>query len=69
MRQKTEITLQAGITGEARRPGVEGTEARTAAPALENRAATGPSMEAIVERNNLLKALAQVQANKGASTG
>ena len=68
MRQKTEleITLQAETTGEARRPDVQGTEVHTAEPKIESRAATGPSMEAIVERNNLLKALAQVQANKGA---
>jgi RNA-directed DNA polymerase len=69
MRQKTEleITLQAGTTGEARSAGVEGTEARAAKPEIESRAAPGPSMEAIVERNNLRKALAQVKGNKGAA--
>src|SRR5712692_6838700 len=68
MRQKTEleITLQAGATGEARSAGVEGTETRAAKPDIESRAAVGPSMEAIVERDNLRKALAQVKANKGA---
>ena len=69
MRQKTEleITLPAGVTGEARSVGVEGTETRAARPDIESRAAAGPSMEAIVERENLKKALAQVKRNKGAS--
>src|SRR5215471_13643802 len=68
MRQKTEfkITLQAGATGEARSAGAKGTEARAAKTDLESRAADGPSMEAIVERDNLRKALAQVKRNKGA---
>src|SRR5882757_4046562 len=59
MRQKTEleVTLRTGATGEARSAGAEGTEGR---------AAVGPSMEAIVERDNLRKALAQVKRNKGA---
>src|ERR1700737_1549490 len=69
MRQKTEleITLQAGTTGEARSAGGQGTEARAATSEIESRAAPGPSMEAIVERDNLKKALAQVKANKGAA--
>jgi RNA-directed DNA polymerase len=69
MRQKTEleITLQAGRTGEARKPDVEGTEARAARTDIESRAAVGPSMEAVVERDNLRKALAQVKRNKGAA--
>src|ERR1700732_221456 len=69
MRQKTEleITLRAGTTGEARSAGVEGTEARAANPEHESRAACGPSMEAILERDNLRKALARVKANKGAA--
>src|SRR4029453_895333 len=69
MRQKTDqkITLHSGMTGEARAPGAEGTEACTARPDLESRAAVGPSMEAIVERENLKKALARVKANKGAA--
>src|SRR6266516_4046869 len=60
MRQKTEleITLHPGTTGEAPSAGAEGTEAR---------AAVGPSMETIVERANLKKALARVKSNKGAS--
>ena len=69
MRQKTEleITLQAGATGEARSGGMEGTEAWTATTEIESQAAGGPSMEAIVERDNLKKALAHVQRNKGAA--
>ena len=69
MRQKTEleITLQGGRTGEARRPGMPGTEARAASSGIESPAAVEPSMEAIVERNNLKKALAQVKRNKGAA--
>jgi RNA-directed DNA polymerase len=69
MRQKTEleITLQVGRTGEARSAGMEGTEARAANPEPESRTAGGPSMEVILERDNLRKALARVKANKGAA--
>ncbi len=69
MRQKTEleITWQAGATGEARSAGMEGTETRTADTQVESQAAHGPSMEAIVERDNLKRALAQVKRNKGAA--
>src|SRR5258708_39258768 len=69
MRQKTEleITLQAVATGEARSADMEGTEARTAKTKVESQAAGGPLMEAIVERDNLRKALAHVKRNKGAA--
>lgn len=69
MRQKTEleITLQAGTTGEARSAGMKGTEARPADTPLESQAVDGPLMEAIVERDNLRRALAQVKRNKGAA--
>jgi RNA-directed DNA polymerase len=69
MRQKTEleITSHAGTTGEARRNGVEGTEARAARTSLERPAVAEPSMEEVVERENLKKALAQVKRNKGAA--
>jgi len=69
MRQKTEleITLRSGATGEARSTGLEGTETRAAKTDIESRAAAAPSMEAIVERDNLRKALAQVKRNKGAA--
>jgi RNA-directed DNA polymerase len=68
MRQKTDgdhLTKRA--TGEARSTGTEGTEVRTAKTELESRPADWPSMEAIVERDNLRKALAQVKRNKGAA--
>jgi len=69
MRQKTEleITLRSGATGEARSTGLEGTDTRAAKTDIESRAAAAPSMEAIVERDNLRKALAQVKRNKGAA--
>jgi RNA-directed DNA polymerase len=59
MRQKNQIELNlgTGATGEARSAAAEETEARAARPDIESRAAVGPSMEAIVERNNLRKAL------------
>jgi len=68
MRQKIqlELALEAAGKGEARTPVLEGREARAAAPITENPAAIGPSMEAIVERDNVRKALAQVRRNKGA---
>jgi RNA-directed DNA polymerase len=68
MRQKTQLDLAFPPTakGEARSPGAAGTEARAARVATESLAAGGPSMEAIVERDNLRKALAQVRRNKGA---
>src|SRR4051794_40690032 len=56
-----------GARGEARSAGAEGTEARAATTEVESRAAGWPSMEAIVERDNLRKALAQVKRNKGAA--
>ena len=69
MRQKNqvELNLGTGATGETRRAAAEETEARAARTDIESRAADGPSMEAIVERNNLKKALARVKANKGAA--
>ena len=69
MRQKNqvELNLGTGATGEARSAAAEETEARAARTDVESRAAVGPSMEAIVERNNLRKALARVKANKGAA--
>ena len=58
--------LASRLTGEARSAGTEGAEALTAKTEIESRAADWPSMEAIVERDNLRKALAQVKRNKGA---
>jgi len=68
MRQKIQLELALGSAekGEARTAAPGGTEARTATPATESPAAIGPSMEAIVERDNVRKALAQVRRNKGA---
>ena len=69
MRQKNQVELNfgTGATGEAPRAAAEETEARAARTDVESQAAVGPSMEAIVERNNLRKALARVKANKGAA--
>ena len=69
MRQNNQVKLNlgTGATGEARSAAAQETEARTARADLESRAAIGPSMEAIVERDNLRKALARVKANKGAA--
>lgn len=69
MRQKTQLELAfpTAPKGEALRVDGEGTEARAAKADIGRQAAwSGPSMEAIVERDNLRKALAQVRRNKGA---
>jgi RNA-directed DNA polymerase len=69
MRQKNQVkpNLDTGAKGEALSAAVQETEARAARTDIESQAAVGPSMEAIVERNNLRKALARVKANKGAA--
>jgi RNA-directed DNA polymerase len=69
MRQKNqvELNLGAGATGEARSAAAQETEARAAKTSLERPAVVGPSMEAVVERENLKQALAQVKRNKGAA--
>jgi RNA-directed DNA polymerase len=68
MRQKNQVMLNlgTGATGEARSVAAQETEIRAAKACLERPAAGGPSMEAVVERSNLMKALEQVQRNKGA---
>lgn len=69
MRQKTQLELAfpTAPKGEAPRAEGSGTEARAARADDERQAAwSGPLMEAIVERDNLRKALAQVRRNKGA---
>jgi RNA-directed DNA polymerase len=69
MRQKkqVELNLGTGARGEAPRTAAQETEASAARTDIESRAVlVGPSMEAIVERANLKKALAQVKRNKGA---
>src|SRR5436190_22667043 len=69
MQQKTQQILDLGrdATGEARSVPSQGTEASTAKACLERPAVAGPSMEAVLERENLKKALAQVKRNKGAA--
>ncbi len=67
MRQKNQVELNLGIgaKGEALNAAAQETEARAAKASLERPAVAGPSMEAVVERENLKKALAQVKRNKG----
>src|SRR5262245_12664665 len=69
MRQKDqrELNLGTGAKGEASSAAAQATEARAAKACLERPAVAGPSMEAVVERGNLKKALAQVKRNKGAA--
>src|SRR5438128_4768116 len=69
MRQKDqrELNLGTGAKGEALNAAAQATEARAAKACLERPAVAGPSMEAVVERENLKKALAQVRRNKGAA--
>jgi RNA-directed DNA polymerase len=69
MRQnnQVELNLGTGASGEAASAAARETEARAAKVDIESQAiALGPSMEAVVERANLKKALAQVKRNKGA---
>ncbi|MGX7877442.1 hypothetical protein ACVDG5_036805 [Mesorhizobium sp. ORM6] len=68
MRRKTQLELAFPGTGagEARDRLAAGTDANTANAACESPAAmAGPCLEAIVERDNPRKALAQVRRNKG----
>src|SRR5216683_3340937 len=69
MRQKNqvELNLGTGAEGEARSTAGRESEARTARTCLERPVVAGPSMEAVVERENLKEALAQVKRNKGAA--
>src|SRR5215510_11341776 len=69
MRQKDqrELNLGTGAKGEASSAAAQATEACAAKACLERPAVAGPSMEAVVERGNLKKALAQVKRNKGAA--
>ena len=69
MRQEDqyELNLDTGARGEAPSAAAQGTEARAAQACLERPAVAGPSMEAVVARENLKKALAQVKRNKGAA--
>lgn len=68
-RQKNQLELAFGAVARGEAPSAvsEGTEARAARAGPESPAAElGPRLEAVVERDNLRKALRQVQRNKGA---
>lgn len=69
MRQKdqVELNLGTGARGEAPNAAAREPEASPAKACLERPAAAGPSMEAVIERENLKNALAQVKRNKGAA--
>jgi RNA-directed DNA polymerase len=69
MRQKNQIELNlgTGTRGEAPSAAAQETEACAAKACLERPAVVGSSMEAVVERENLKKALAQVKRNRGAA--
>jgi RNA-directed DNA polymerase len=69
MRQKNqvELNLGTGAKGEAPSAAAQETEARAAKACLERPAVVGPSMEAVVERENLKKALARVKRNRGSA--
>src|SRR6516162_2002212 len=69
MQQKTqrELDIGTGAKGEAPPAAADKTETCAATTDSERPAVFGPSMEAILERSNLRKALAQVRANKGAA--
>jgi len=60
------MNLGIGAESEALSAAAQATEVRAAKACLERPAVAGPSMEAVVERENLKKALAQVKRNKGA---
>jgi RNA-directed DNA polymerase len=69
MRQKDqlELSLSSEARGEAPSVVARAIEARAAKACLERPAVAGPSMEAVVEGENLKQALAQVKRNKGAA--
>lgn len=67
LKNQVEVNLGTGAKGEAPIAAAQETEARAAGACRERPAAAGPSMEAVVERENLKKALAQVKRNKGAA--
>jgi RNA-directed DNA polymerase len=69
MRPETQSHLnpRPGTGGEAPRADAGEVEARAAMASLERPAVAGPSMERIVERENLKRALARVTRNKGSA--
>ena len=56
-----------GARGEAPKAATEEAEARAVKASLERSAVAEPSMEVVVERENLKEALARVKRNKGAA--
>jgi RNA-directed DNA polymerase len=66
-RNQIEMNLGTGARGEALKAAARETEARTAKACPERPAVAGPSMEAVIERDNLKEALARVKRNKGAA--
>ena len=66
-KSQLELAFGAEVTGEAPRAAPEGTEACTARAGPNGPAVpVGPSMDRVVARDNLRKALAQVRRNEGA---
>src|SRR3954454_15298351 len=66
-KNQLELAFGAEVRGEAPSAPPEGTESRAAAASPDGPAVpVGPTMERIVARDNLRKALAQVRRNKGA---
>ena len=66
-KNQLELAFGAEVRGEAPSAAPEGTEVRAATAAPDGPAVpVGPTMERIVARDNLRKALAQVRRNKGA---
>jgi len=61
-----ELALTEEVTGEARSDRQQGTETCAARTGLEHPVDAFATMEKIVERENMKKALKQVQRNKGA---
>jgi RNA-directed DNA polymerase len=62
-----ELAFAAGKAGEARQPTEGRAEDCTVAAGNKSPVVRGPTMEEVVERENLRKALKQVQRNKGAA--
>jgi RNA-directed DNA polymerase len=64
---QSHLNSRTGARGEAPGTAAGAAEARVAVTCLERPAVAGPSMEGVVERENLKKALARVKRNKGAA--
>ena len=61
-----ELVFATGKAGEARKPEESRAEDCTATAENQSPVVRGPTMEEVLERENLRKALGQVQRNKGA---